>query len=107
MPLKPPDPRPFPRSAGVAIGLPFLDAMVPKAAAEAKKVLAQPPRMLLIGRPLGMYTPFFFPEKAGKDYEPSRYLKVLQAHRDHFTVFSGMSHHYPAGHFAECGLMTG
>src|SRR5262249_54053576 len=63
--------------------------------------------MLLVGRPLGMYTPFFFPEKAGKDYEPSRYLKLLQPYREHFTVFSGMSHRYAPGHFAEVGLLTG
>ncbi len=105
MPHKPLDRRTLLRSAGVAIGLPFLDAMR-HAAADAKKAQA-PQRMLLVGRPLGMYTPFFFPEKAGKDYEPSRYLKVLKAHRDHFTVFSGMSHRYPAGHFAEVGLFTG
>ncbi|MCE9562320.1 MAG: DUF1552 domain-containing protein [Planctomycetes bacterium] len=107
MPFKRLDRRTLLRSAGVAIGLPFLDAMVPASAAEAKKVLAQPQRLLLIGRPLGLYTPFFFPEKAGKDYEPSRYLKILQPHRDQFTVFSGMSHRYAAGHFAEVGLFTG
>jgi len=107
MPFKRLDRRAMLRSAGVAIGLPFLDAMVPAGAAEAKKVLVQPPRTLLVGRPLGLYTPFFFPEKAGKDYEPSRYLKVLQPYRDRFTVFSGMSHRYAAGHFAEVGLFTG
>ena len=107
MPFKPLSRRTFLRSAGVAIGLPFLDAMTPASAVEAKKGLDQPRRLLLVGRPLGMYTPFFFPEKAGKDYEPSRYLKVLQPHRDQFTVFSGMSHRYAAGHYAECGLHTG
>jgi hypothetical protein len=106
MPLKPLDRRTVLRSAGVAIGLPLLDAMLPARGAEAKKALA-PRRMLLVGRPLGMYAPYFFPEKAGKDYEPSRYLKLLKAHRDRFTVFSGMSHRYPAGHFAEVGLFTG
>src|SRR4051794_32999041 len=105
MPFKRLDRRTFLRSSGVAIGLPFLDAMLPASAAEAKK--AQPQRMLLVGRPLGLYTPFFFPEKTGMDYEPSRYLKLLQAHRDQFTVFSGMSHRYAAGHFAEVGLLTG
>jgi hypothetical protein len=99
--------RTFLRATGVAIALPFLEAMVPLGAAEAKKALAQSPRLVLIGQPLGMYGPNFFPEKAGRDYEPSRYLKLLQAHRDQFTVFSGMSHHYAAGHFAEVGLMTG
>ncbi|MBL8797608.1 MAG: DUF1552 domain-containing protein [Planctomycetia bacterium] len=105
MPRKRLDRRTVLRSAGVAIGLPFLDAMLPARAADAQK--AQPRRMVLVGRPLGLYTPFFFPEKAGKDYEPSRYLKLLQAHRERFTVFSGMSHRYPSGHFAEVGLMTG
>jgi hypothetical protein len=95
------------RASGVAIGLPFLDAMLPTQAAEARKAATQPPRMVLIGQPLGMYAPNFFPEKAGKDYEPSRYLKNLQEHRDQFTVFSGMSHRYAAGHFAEVGLLTG
>jgi hypothetical protein len=101
------DRRTFLRASGVAIALPFLDAMVPAGAAEAKKAMTQPPRMVLVGQPLGMYAPNFFPEKAGRDYEPSRYLKLLQPLRDQFTVFSGMSHRYAAGHFAEVGLMTG
>jgi len=107
MPFRPIDRRTFLRSSGVAIGLPFLDAMVPLGAADAKKTLARPKRLLTVGRPLGMYPNYFFPEKPGKDYEPSRYLKILQPHRDKFTVFSGMSHRYATGHFAEVGLMTG
>ncbi len=99
--------RTFLRASGVAVGLPFLEAMIPASAAEAKKALAQPPRTVLIGQPLGMYGPNFFPEKPGRDYEPCRYLKNLQNHRDRFTVFSGMSHRYAAGHFAEVGLFTG
>jgi hypothetical protein len=95
------------RSSGIAIGLPFLEAMIPASANEAKKTLNRPPRMVLVGQPLGMYGPNFFPEQAGKDYAPSRYLKNLQAHRDQFTVFSGMSHRYAAGHFAEVGIFTG
>ncbi len=39
------DRRTFLRASGVAIALPFLDAMVPAGAAEAKKALTQPPRM--------------------------------------------------------------
>ena len=99
------DRRTFLRASGVAIALPFLDSML--TAAESKKAAGRPPRMVLIGQPLGMYAENFFPEKGGRDYEPSRYLKVLQPLRDKFTVFSGMSHRYAAGHFAEVGLMTG
>ncbi len=101
------DRRTFLRASGIAIGLPFLEAMIPASAAEAKKSAAQQSRMVLIGQPLGMFSPNFFPTKAGRDYEASRYLKSLQAHREQFTVFSGMSHRYAAGHFAECGLFTG
>lgn len=107
MPFTPLNRRMFLRASGVAVGLPFLDAMVPTAKAEAKKVLAAPKRLVCIGRPLGMFTPNFFPEQAGRDYEPSRYLKLLQEHRQNFTVFSGMSHHYAAGHYASPGLLTG
>ncbi len=101
------DRRTFLRASGVSIALPFLDAMLPASAAEAKKALSRPPRMVLVGQPLGMYSENFFPKNAGRDYEPSRYLKQLQGLRDRFTVFSGMSHRYAAGHFAEVGLMTG
>jgi hypothetical protein len=99
--------RTFLRASGVAVGLPFLDAMMPASAAEARKAAKQPPRMLLIGQPLGMYGPNFFPENPGRDYVPSRYLNNIQEHRGHFTVFSGTSHHYAAGHFAEVGIFTG
>lgn len=101
------DRRTFLRASGVAIGLPFLDVMLPVGAAEARAAKKQPPRMVLVGQGLGMYGPNFFPEQTGKDYVPSRYLKLLQAHRDQLTVFSGMSHRYAAGHFAEVGLFTG
>ncbi len=101
------DRRTFLRASGIAIGLPFLEAMIPASAAEAKKSEAQQSRMVLIGQPLGMYSPNFFPTKAGRDYEASRYLKNLRSHREQFTVFSGMSHRYAAGHFAEVGLFTG
>jgi hypothetical protein len=107
MPFRRLDRRTFLRATGIAIGLPLLDAMVPTARAEAKKLLDGPRRMVLIGRPLGMYAPHFFPEQTGRDYEPSRYLKLLTEHRDQFTVFSGISHHYATGHFASPGLITG
>ena len=105
--FKPLSRRTFLRASGVAIGLPFLDAMAPMFASAAPRGQDAPRRMVLVGRPLGMYAPNFFPEQAGANYEPSRYLRGLQAHKEHFTVISGMSHRYPAGHFAESALFTG
>ena len=98
--------RTFLRAAGVSIGLPFLDAALPRGFGTEGK--AAPKRMLLIGRPLGLHAPFFFPEKPGLDYELTRYLKPLEEHRRDFTVFSGMSHKgYPGGHHTENALLTG
>lgn len=107
MPFMPLHRRTFLRASGVAIGLPLLDAMIPSSRAEAAKVLEAPRRMVLVGRPLGMYAPNFFPEQTGRDYQPSRYLKELEPLKQDFTVISGMSHRYASGHFAEVGLFTG
>jgi hypothetical protein len=97
--------RAFLRSAGACIALPWLESALP---AQQKAAAAPAKRMLLIGRPLGLHTPFLFPEKAGKDYEPTRYLKPLEEFRADFTVFSGMSHRgYPGGHHTEVALLTG
>jgi hypothetical protein len=101
--------RTFLKAAGVCIGLPLLDAMLPIGlGAERTAAALRPRRMLLISRPLGYHAPYFFPEKAGKDYELTRYLKPLAAARADLTVFSGMSHRgYPGGHHAEVALFTG
>jgi hypothetical protein len=101
--------RTFLRSAGVCIGLPLLDAMLPIGLrGEQQAAALRTKRLLLISRPLGYHAAYFFPEKPGKDYELTRYLKPLADHRQDFTVFSGMSHRgYPSGHHAEVALFTG
>jgi hypothetical protein len=96
------------RAGGVAIGLPLLDAMLPLGlGAEAKAAKLVPRRMVLISRNLGIHAPFLFPEKAGLDYESTRYLKLLDDHRGRFTLFSGLSHPGHAHHHSEPGLFTG
>jgi hypothetical protein len=97
------------KAAGVSIGLPLLDAMLPVGLrAETKAAALSPARLVLIGRPLGFHAPYFFPEKPGKDYTPSRYTKLIDEHRDDFTVFSGIAHRgYPGGHGTHPALFTG
>ena len=96
------------RATGVAIGLPLLDAMFPAGLrAEGKAERLAPRRMVLISRPLGTHASFLFPEKAGMDYESTRYLKLLDDHRGRFTLFSGLSHPGHAHHHSEPGLFTG
>ena len=66
-PAPPLNRRTFLRSAGVCIGLPLLDAMLPVGlGAERKAAALRPKRMLLIGRPLGLHAPHFFPEEGGQ-----------------------------------------
>ncbi|MDB5389774.1 MAG: hypothetical protein JWM11_5420 [Planctomycetaceae bacterium] len=83
--------RTFLRSAGVAMALPLFDALVPKQA-RATTAGSVPRRMVCINTPLGVHPPFFFPEKAGRDYKLSPYLECLKDFREDFTVISGLSH---------------
>jgi hypothetical protein len=109
-PTHSPAPRPlsrrtFLRGAGVALALPFLDAMRPAVAAGKADV---PRRMVCVETNMGILPQFFFPEKAGKDYALSPYLERLSAFRDKFTVFSGVSHPgVTGGHAAEKCFLTG
>src|SRR5678815_583435 len=85
----------FLRGTGAALSLPFLESMLaPFArAAESASPLAPgatPCRMFGICNNLGLLPEHFFPRGSGRDYTPSPYLKLLEAHRHDFTVFSGV-----------------
>ena len=75
--------------------------------AEQRAAALRPRRLVLVARNLGLHAPFLFPEKAGLDYEPTRYLQLLEEHRGSFTLFSGMSHLGYNSHHCEKGLFTG
>lgn len=98
--------RTFLRGAGVTLALPFLDAMRPAFGAGSKAEL--PRRMVAIETNMGILPQFFFPEKAGRDYELTPYLEKLKEFRNDFTVFSGTSHPGVTGaHSAEKCFLTG
>jgi hypothetical protein len=105
-----PAPRPlsrrtFLRGAGVALALPYLDAMRPAFAREQRDV---PRRMVCVETNMGILPQFFFPEKDGADYAPTPYLQRLAAVRSQLTVFSGVSHPgVTGGHAAEKCFLTG
>jgi len=97
--------RTFLRGAGVALGLPWLDALAPKV--RGGEPAAPPRRFLAICASLGFHTPNLFPETAGADYETTPYLVLLADHRDDFTVFSGVSHpEVDGGHYSEASFLT-
>ncbi len=98
--------RHFLRASGISLGLPFLDAMLPRTWAAATP--PQPRRMICICTGLGMYAPHFFPTDSGPGYKPSVYMEALAEHRGDFTVFSGFAHpgNEAAGHSAERSFLT-
>jgi hypothetical protein len=104
---EPLDRRSFLRGTGVALALPFLDAMRPAFGADTAAELI-PRRMVAIETNMGILPQFFFPENAGRDYTVSPYLERLAAHRDNVTVFSGVSlPGVTGGHAAERCFLTG
>jgi hypothetical protein len=90
----------------VALALPFLDAMLPRAWGAA--TAPQPRRMVCICTGLGMHAPDFFPTGMGRDYQASRHLEFLKALRNDFTVFSGFAHpnNEAAHHLGEFTFLT-
>jgi hypothetical protein len=78
------------KAAGVTLALPLLDFFnEPQAfGAEAKPIR----RMLFICTPLGLHPEFFFPTKAGRDYDSTPYLDVVKDFRGDFSVISGLAH---------------
>src|SRR5688572_21529782 len=98
--------RRFLRGAGVALALPLLESMRPpfaRAAADGPV----PRRLFCICNNLGLLPDQFFPKDSGRDYTPSPYLKLLQEHRDDFTVFSGVSHpNVDGGHPSDISFLT-
>ncbi len=91
------------RSAGITLGLPFLEKML-----HAGQAVSIPRRMVAIETNMGIMPQFFFPEKAGRDYALTPYLEKIAKHRDKMTVFSGVSlPGVTGGHQAERCFLTG
>jgi hypothetical protein len=96
------------RAGGVALALPFLEAMRPVLgrAQQAEPVR----RMLNICGTLGFHTPSWRPATAGNAYAPSEYLQILDKHRSRYTVISGLSHEDQQGrqpHNSEITWLSG
>jgi len=94
------------RGIGVTLALPFLEAMLPRSSVAA--TAEKPRRMVCIETNMGIMPQFFFPEKAGADFDSTPYLEKLAAHRAQTTIFSGVSHPgVTGGHAAERCFATG
>ena len=91
------------RAAGVLMPLPALTSLLPGKARAA----SVPRRFLAICNNLSVVPAGFFPTETGRGYALSPYLKHLSAHREDFTVFSGVSHpDVDGGHPADNCFLT-
>lgn len=96
------------KSGGVAITLPWLEAMGTSAWAAERETGSEPRRIVLINLGLGLYSPAFYPQQAGKEFQASEYLKILDDFRDDYTVISGLSHPgVVGGHATESRIFNG
>lgn len=105
--------KPLPRRflmkhAGIALGLPLLESMLPSSGHGAGPSLPAR-RMVCIGVPFGFDPAAFVPVTSGRDYESPSHLAHLAPFRDEFTVITGLSHPNTGGggHKAEAVMLTG
>lgn len=92
--------RTFLRGAGVCLGLPVLEAMVPTVRAAAVRSGKPVKRMICLTNNYGVYQKAFFPDQsqAGRDYDMPSTLRPLEKHRKDFSVFSNLDHGLTGGH---------
>ena len=97
------------KGSGVLLALPFLEAMNPVFGKGTTQTIS-PRRFVALNAALGFHGPNLFPEKEGRDYSSTPYLKILDDFRSDFTLFSGLSHSNQqgnSGHASEMTWLTG
>jgi hypothetical protein len=83
--------RTFLRGAGVAVGLPLLDAMIPAGTALAETAAKTTPHMGFIYFPHGAIMENWMPAKEGTDFDLTPILKPLEPFKKQLTVVSGLA----------------
>jgi hypothetical protein len=101
------------RGAGVALGLPLLDAMAPRTRAIARTAseAVAPVRAAYLYFPNGAWMDEWVPKKTGSDFELPFSLTPLESVRQHVTVLSGLDKPFSRtgdGHYAKtANFLTG
>jgi hypothetical protein len=92
------------RAAGVSLGLPLLDAMIPAATALAQTAAAPklragffylPHGAIMWNTPFGPEMDHWSPSGAGADFKLSRILEPLEAHKRYVTSFGNLENRAP------------
>src|SRR4051812_4316247 len=111
---KPLSRRTFLRGTGVALGLPLLEAMLPRgigAAVDGPQAAAAPVRAAYLYFPNGAWMDAWVPKQTGPDYELPFSLTPLEPVKDSVVVLSGLDKPYSRsgdGHYAKtANFLTG
>lgn len=92
------------KAAAVSVALPMLESMemATWASTRGEEVGQAPKRMVFICNTLGLHPDSLWPDDEGR----STYLDLLNKHRNHLTLFSGLSHGDQLGRQAHDSEMT-
>src|SRR5215475_9838034 len=80
----------FLRGAGVAVGLPLLDAMIPAGTALAQTAAKPTPHLGFVYFPHGAVMDKWTPTATGSSFDISPILKPLAPFQKHLTIVSGL-----------------
>jgi hypothetical protein len=83
--------RTFLRGAGVSVGLPLLDAMIPAAVAQELTAAVPQTRFGFVYTPHGYILDNWVPDEAGKDVALKVIMSPLEPFRDQLTVVSNLA----------------
>src|SRR5437764_10213451 len=78
------------RGFGVSLGLPWLEAMMPRAARAASQAPKNPVRLAMLYMPNGVNTAHWYPEGVGRDFQLSKTLAPLEGLTDDILVLSNL-----------------
>lgn len=100
------------RGFGVAIGLPFLDAMVPAFLPQAKAAALPGFRFGVTYFPNGMIMPEFTPKTKGEGFEFTPILKPLEPYKDSLVIVTNLTRSHPGSQVGDhavsaAGFLTG
>ncbi len=78
------------RGAGVSLGLPWLEAMMPSSARAGSQAPRNPVRMAVLYMPNGVNIAHWYPEGVGRDFQLSKTLEPLAGLNDQILVLSNL-----------------
>ena len=85
--------RSFLTSTMAAIGLPYLESF-----AKSENPTKQAKTFVAIGSFFGWHREDLYPSQVGKNYALPKLIEPIAAHRNDFTIFSGLDHRASNGH---------